>query len=86
MTRKLITGLAAVAAGVALTAAVSLATPSLAEDVEGGSTKTVVKNNGTVKATTKNTASGAGHTTATKTTTTTKPNGSTTSSSTARTK
>jgi hypothetical protein len=86
MTKKLITALAAVAAGVALTAAVGLATPSLAGDVEVGSTKKVVKNNGTVKVTTKNAASGGGHTTATKTTTATKPNGSTTNSSTAGTK
>jgi hypothetical protein len=83
---KLITGPAAVAAGVTLTAAICLATPSLAEDVVGGSTKTVGKNNGAVKVTTKNTASGGGNATATKTTTTTKPNGSTTSSSTQRTK
>jgi hypothetical protein len=86
MTRKLITGLAAVAAGVALTATVCLATPSLVEDVAGGSTKTVGKNNGSVKVTAKNTASGGGHATAIKTTTTTKPRGSTTGSSTERTK
>jgi hypothetical protein len=36
MTKKLITGLAAVAAGVVLTVAVGLATPSLARDVIGG--------------------------------------------------
>ena len=72
MTKKLITGLAAVAAGVVLTAAVGLATPSLARDVIGGSTKTVTKGNGTIKTVTKGTASSGGHTSTTKTTTTTK--------------
>jgi hypothetical protein len=86
MTKKLITGLAAVAAGVVLTAAVGLATPSLARDVIGGSTKTVTKGNGTIKTVTKGTASSGGHTSTTKTTTTTKSDGSSTTKSTTKTK
>ena len=74
MIKKVTTRLAAVAV---LTAAVGLATPSLAREILGSyskseSNKMVLKNNGTVKTTSKTTESGGGHKTTTKTTTKTR--------------
>jgi|tagenome__1003787_1003787.scaffolds.fasta_scaffold19520842_1 hypothetical protein len=74
MIKQLTTGLAAFAV---LTAAVGLATPSLAREVIGEyskseKTKMVIKNNGTVKTTTKTTVSNGGHSTTTKTKTKTR--------------
>lgn len=74
MIKKLTTGLAAVAV---VTAAVGLATPSLAGVVIGDysrseSSKMILKKNGTVKTTTKTTVSGGCHSTTTKSTTKTK--------------
>ena len=70
----LTTGLAAVAV---LTAAVGFATLSLAREIIGAyskseSNKMVLKNNGTVKTTSKTAESGGGHKTTTKSTTKTR--------------
>ena len=74
MIKKVTTRLAAVAV---LTAAVGLATPSLAREILGSYSKSetnkmVLKNNGTVKTTSKTTEAGGGHKTTTKSTTKTR--------------